>query len=56
MISIKEALARVKENTAKLDSVKIDLLSALGCVLSESIQSPINMPPFDQSAMVYGRF
>ena len=51
MISIKEALARVKENTAKLDSVKIDLLSALGCVLSESIQSPINMPPFDQSAM-----
>jgi molybdopterin molybdotransferase len=51
MISIKEALARVKENTAKLDSVKIDLLSALGSVLSESIESPINMPPFDQSAM-----
>ena len=51
MISIKEALARVKENTAKLDSVKIDLLNALGSVLSESIESPINMPPFDQSAM-----
>jgi molybdopterin molybdotransferase len=51
MISIKEALARVKENTAKLDSVKVDLLNALGSVLSESIQSPINMPPFDQSAM-----
>ena len=51
MISIKEALARVKENTAKLGSVKIDLLSALGSVLSESIESPINMPPFDQSAM-----
>jgi molybdopterin molybdotransferase len=51
MISIKEALARVKENTAKLDSVNVDLLDALGSVLSESIQSPINMPPFDQSAM-----
>ena len=51
MISIKEALARVKENTAKLDSVNVDLLTALGSVLSESIQSPINMPPFDQSAM-----
>ena len=51
MISIKEALARVKENTAKLDSVNVNLLNALGSVLSESIQSPINMPPFDQSAM-----
>ena len=51
MISIKEALARVKENTAKLDSVNVDLLNALGSVLSESIESPINMPPFDQSAM-----
>ena len=51
MISIKEALTRVRENTAKLDSVNIDLLNALGSVLSESIQSPINMPPFDQSAM-----
>jgi molybdopterin molybdotransferase len=51
MISIKEALTRVRENTAKLDSVKIDLLNALGSVLSENIQSPINMPPFDQSAM-----
>jgi molybdopterin molybdotransferase len=51
MISIKEALTRVRENTSKLDSVKVDLLNALGSVLSESIQSPINMPPFDQSAM-----
>ena len=51
MISIKEALARVKKNTAKLNSVNVDLLNALGSVLSESIQSPINMPPFDQSAM-----
>mgnify|MGYP006093439919 FL=1 len=51
MISIKEALTRVRENTAKLDSVNVDLLNALGSVLSESIQSPINMPPFDQSAM-----
>lgn len=51
MISIKEALTKVKENTSKLGSVKVDLLSALGSVLSENIQSPINMPPFDQSAM-----
>ena len=51
MISIKEALARVQENTAKLDSVNVNLLNGLGSVLSESIQSPINMPPFDQSAM-----
>lgn len=51
MISIKEALTRVRENTAKLDSVNVNLLNALGSVLSESIQSPINMPPFDQSAM-----
>ena len=30
MISIKEALARVKENTAKLDSVNVNLLNGLG--------------------------
>ena len=51
MISINEALTSVRKNTSKLDSIKVDLLDALGSVLSEDIESPINMPPFDQSAM-----
>lgn len=51
MISINEALKSVRKNTSKLDSIKVDLLDALGSVLSEDIESPINMPPFDQSAM-----
>jgi len=51
MISIKEALHKVTETTHKLESIEVDLIEALGSVLSKNIISPIEMPPFSQSAM-----
>lgn len=52
MITISDALTSIRKNTP-LSPVKItlDLKDAMGHVLSESILSPISMPPFRQSAM-----
>jgi len=51
MISINEALKKVTETVSKLNSEEINLLDALGSVLAQNINSPIEMPPFSQSAM-----
>ncbi len=51
MISVKEALLKVKENTTNLDVQTVEVENAVGYSLSEDIFSQINMPPFDQSAM-----
>ena len=51
MISIKEALDKVTKTAVKLNAIELDLADALGSVLSENIVSPIEMPPFSQSAM-----
>ena len=52
MIPVKEAIKRVQSHIHPLESVVIkDTLDIWGCVLAETILSPINMPPFRQSAM-----
>lgn len=51
MIKVEEALDLVKINSHSLPSENIDLKNSLGRALSEEVSSPINMPPFRQSAM-----
>jgi molybdopterin molybdotransferase len=51
MIQVKEALAIVAENSSNMPVQKIPVHKALGYVLAEPLYSPIDMPPFRQSAM-----
>ena len=51
MISVKDALALIETRVEALDPVEISTSKALGQVLSKETISPINMPPFNQSAM-----
>lgn len=52
MISVKEALEIIKKNIQPTNkSETILVVEALGYVLFEDVLSPINMPPFRQSAM-----
>lgn len=52
MISVQEALTTVETSVVRmLSSEWKKVATATGCVLYESIRSPIDMPPFRQSAM-----
>jgi len=52
MISVEQASQIISENTQLPNkSNDINLIDALGYVLFEDVLSPINMPPFRQSAM-----
>jgi molybdopterin molybdotransferase len=51
MISVETARKIIQEHTKALPPQRIALKNALGFVLAENISSPINTPPFDQSAM-----
>ncbi|CAL2078135.1 gephyrin-like molybdotransferase Glp [Tenacibaculum sp. 190524A05c] len=52
MISIDEAISIVKNNSKTLQELKtIKVEKAFGYLLAEDIVSPIDMPPFRQSAM-----
>ncbi|WP_310559139.1 gephyrin-like molybdotransferase Glp [Flavobacterium sp.] len=51
MIQVEEALMIVEENCCKMQAEKIKVSKSLGYILSETIYSPMNMPPFRQSAM-----
>ena len=52
MVSIEEALEAVIKNTKKISSeIKLPVENAGNSILSQNISSPINMPPFRQSAM-----
>ncbi|MBL4663358.1 MAG: molybdopterin molybdotransferase MoeA [Flavobacteriaceae bacterium] len=52
MISVAEAIQIVQKNTGPHpNSIKKELLGALGYILFEDVISPIHMPPFRQSAM-----
>ena len=52
MISVNEALSILEQNTFKSQGFKNTLvINALGFVLAEDVISPINMPPFKQSAV-----
>ncbi|HEX7102360.1 MAG TPA: gephyrin-like molybdotransferase Glp [Nitrolancea sp.] len=51
MLSVDEARARILSAFTPLPPVRLRLLDALGLVLAEDIQSPVNIPPFRNSAM-----
>lgn len=51
MIKVEEAIAIIEANSTKMPTKRIPVAKALGYVLAEKVISPINMPPFRQSAM-----
>lgn len=51
MISVQEAFSILNNNIPCFSETDIPLLESLEYVLSKDISSPINMPPFRQSAM-----
>jgi molybdopterin molybdotransferase len=51
LISIDEAQGRVLDAVRPLATEAVPLGEALGRVLAEDVQSPIDVPPFDSSAM-----
>ena len=51
MVSVEEAKTLLAEFEPKLNSQTKAVSDSLGHVLSEHVKSPINMPPFPQSAM-----
>ncbi|WP_416443562.1 gephyrin-like molybdotransferase Glp [Leeuwenhoekiella sp. A16] len=51
MIAVNEALKLIEKQTSPLGTQTLSLLAARGSILASAVQSPINMPPFRQSAM-----
>jgi molybdopterin molybdotransferase len=51
MIEVEQALSIIAANSTKMPIQRIPVHKALGYVLAEAVYSPINMPPFRQSAM-----
>ncbi|MNK35372.1 Molybdopterin molybdenumtransferase [compost metagenome] len=51
MIKVEDAIAIIEANSKKMPTKLISVSRALGYVLAEKVISPIDMPPFRQSAM-----
>lgn len=51
MVSIEEALQLVQQQKVNLVPDELPLAQSLGCHLSEKIESPFDLPSFDNSAM-----
>ena len=51
MISVEEAKSLISDFSPELNSVVLDVSESAGYVLSNDERSPIDMPPFPQSAM-----
>lgn len=51
MIQVEQALSIIAENSTKMPIQRMPVHKALGYILAEAVYSPINMPPFRQSAM-----
>lgn len=51
MIQVNEALSIIAENSCKMPVKKIKVSKSLGFIVAKTIYSPMNMPPFRQSAM-----
>jgi molybdopterin molybdotransferase len=51
MIQVDQALSIIAENSCKMPIRKIKVAKSLGFILAEPIYSPMDMPPFRQSAM-----
>ncbi len=51
MIQVEKALSIIATNTCKMSVIKIKTTKSLGFILAEAIYSPMDLPPFRQSAM-----
>jgi molybdopterin molybdotransferase len=51
MISVTEAQKKILETVASSEGESIQASAAWGCVLSKDVISPVDLPPFNQSAM-----
>ncbi len=51
MISVEEAKILIVKSSFRLNPVCREISKSLRCVLAEDLFSPLNYPPFDQSAM-----
>src|SRR5262249_6916339 len=51
LLSVAEALARVKQGLEPLDAERVPLEHARGRVLAEDLAAGLTQPPFDASAM-----
>ena len=51
MIQVEQALLLIEESCCKMPTGKIKVSKSLGYILAETIFSPMDMPPFRQSAM-----
>ena len=51
LLNVDTALTQILEKMPYLDHESIALTDALGRVLAEDVSSPIQLPPFDNSAM-----
>lgn len=51
MISVNEAISKIRENCPKGKIVRLAINDALNHIIAEDVYSPIDMPPFPQSAM-----
>lgn len=51
MISVEKAKKLIQKNSNILVSSEINITDSLGSILQENVISPVNLPPFDQSAM-----
>ncbi|RJQ55166.1 MAG: molybdopterin molybdenumtransferase MoeA [Actinobacteria bacterium] len=51
MIGVEEALRTILDNIVVLPPQEVELLEAAGLVLAEDVVSPVDLPPFHNSAM-----
>ena len=51
MLSVEEALQKILNEVNALEEETVPIMEALGQVLAEDVQSDINVPPLDNSAM-----
>lgn len=51
MIPVPEAITLIQHHAFKLSTTKMKIEEAMGQTLAKDVLSPIDMPPFDQSAM-----
>ena len=51
MISVEEARARILDQVAPLDAVRVPLLDALGQALAEDVRAGLDLPPLANTAM-----
>lgn len=51
MILLEEALEIIDRNTNELEVEEVELLNGIGKILADNIYAPMNIPPFNKSAM-----